>query len=251
MPSSSSTFSTPMCAMPLANPPPSANPSVRRGPVIPTGRVNSRENARTERTIRPKLPTAYSLWPAAAPRDRPCLHPTAARHHAAISSAGGVSFPTRPASTLPTHSRPKSCALATSLQPSASPRIKMGDCQLQRTLPNYLFPFPYSFPMVRETSAGGVVLRKMRGRWYLAVIEPHMERHNKHITIPKFKRTPGDAESIALPKGSIDPGERPEQTALREVREETGVRADLVAKLLDIRYIYVRNWGNHAKVSKT
>jgi len=105
--------------------------------------------------------------------------------------------------------------------------------------------------MVRETSAGGVVLRKMRGRWYLAVIEPHMERHNKHIKIPKFKRTPGDAESIALPKGSIDPGERPEQTALREVREETGVRADVVAKLLDIRYIYVRNWGNHAKVSKT
>ena len=100
--------------------------------------------------------------------------------------------------------------------------------------------------MVRETSAGGVVLRKMRGRWYLAVIEPHMERHNKHIKIPKFKRTPGDAESIALPKGSIDPGERPEQTALREVREETGVRADVVAKLLDIRYIYVRNWGNHA-----
>jgi len=30
--------------------------------------------------------------------------------------------------------------------------------------------------MVREFSAGGVVLRKMRGRWFLAVIEPQMER---------------------------------------------------------------------------
>jgi 8-oxo-dGTP pyrophosphatase MutT (NUDIX family) len=105
--------------------------------------------------------------------------------------------------------------------------------------------------MVRETSAGGVVLRKMRGRWYLAVIEPYMERHRKHVTLPKTRRTPADAESIALPKGSIDPGETPDQTALREVREETGVRADLVTKLLDIRYIYVRNWGNRAKVTKT
>jgi len=91
----------------------------------------------------------------------------------------------------------------------------------------------------------------MRGRWYLAVIEPHMERHLKHIKLPKFKRTTTDTESLALPKGSIDRGESPEQTALREVREETGVRANLVAKLLDIRYIYVRNWGNRAKVSKT
>lgn len=105
--------------------------------------------------------------------------------------------------------------------------------------------------MVREFSSGGVVLRKMRGRWYLAVIEPHMERHRKNIRLPKCKRTPADAELIALPKGSIDHGETPEQTALREVREETGVRAQLVDKLAEIRYIYIRNWGNRAKVSKT
>jgi len=104
--------------------------------------------------------------------------------------------------------------------------------------------------MVREFSAGGVVLRKMRGRWYLAVIEPHMERPRRNIKLRKSKRTPTDAELIALPKGSIDEGEKPEQTALREVREETGVRADLVAKLADIKYIYVRNWGDHARVFK-
>jgi len=105
--------------------------------------------------------------------------------------------------------------------------------------------------MVRETSSGGVVLRKMRGRWYMAIIEPHMDRPRRNIRLPRSKRTPADAELIALPKGSIDPGETPEETALREVREETGVRAQLVERLLEIRYIYVRNWGNRAKVTKT
>jgi 8-oxo-dGTP pyrophosphatase MutT (NUDIX family) len=105
--------------------------------------------------------------------------------------------------------------------------------------------------MIKETSAGGVVLRKMRGRWYLAVIEPHMDRPRRNVRPPKAKRTPADAELIALPKGSIDPGETPEETAVREIREETGVRAQLLDKLRDIRYIYVRNWGNRAKVSKT
>ena len=42
----------------------------------------------------------------------------------------------------------------------------------------------------------------------------------------------------ALPKGLIDDGERPEQTALREVAEETGIEARLVTKLGDIRYVY-------------
>src|SRR6188508_2429543 len=42
----------------------------------------------------------------------------------------------------------------------------------------------------------------------------------------------------ALPKGIIDEGEKPEQTALREVSEETGIEARLVTKLGDIRYVY-------------
>jgi 8-oxo-dGTP pyrophosphatase MutT (NUDIX family) len=42
----------------------------------------------------------------------------------------------------------------------------------------------------------------------------------------------------ALPKGLIGPGEQPEQAALREVEEETGVQARLVTKLGDIRYVY-------------
>ena len=77
-----------------------------------------------------------------------------------------------------------------------------------------------------------------------------MDRPRRNIKLRKSKRTPIDAELIALPKGSIDEGEKPDQTALREVREETGVRADMVAKLADIKYIYVRNWGDHARVFK-
>ena len=42
----------------------------------------------------------------------------------------------------------------------------------------------------------------------------------------------------ALPKGIIDAGERPEETALREVGEETGVEGRLVTKLGDVRYVY-------------
>ena len=42
----------------------------------------------------------------------------------------------------------------------------------------------------------------------------------------------------ALPKGLIDSGEGPEETALREVAEETGVTARLVTKLGDVRYVY-------------
>ena len=100
--------------------------------------------------------------------------------------------------------------------------------------------------MVREFSAGGVVIRKLRGRWFLAVIEPHMERPKKAVKARSSKAT----SLIALPKGAIDEGEKPDQTALREVTEETGVRADLLTKLADIKYIYVRNWGDQARVFK-
>ncbi len=104
--------------------------------------------------------------------------------------------------------------------------------------------------MEREFSAGGVVLRKMRGRWFLAAIEPHMERPKKSAkkTLPIRKQSA--AAVTALPKGAIDHGEKPQQTALREVREETGLQADVIAKLADIKYVYVRNWGDRARVFK-
>ena len=55
---------------------------------------------------------------------------------------------------------------------------------------------------------------------------------------------------LALPKGLVDAGEKPEQTALREVREETGLVATPVTKLGDIKYVYVRSWGDGQRVFK-
>jgi 8-oxo-dGTP pyrophosphatase MutT (NUDIX family) len=74
----------------------------------------------------------------------------------------------------------------------------------------------------REFSAGGVVVRRLRGDWVMAAIRPAGKK-------------PG---VWALPKGNIGPGEKPEATALREVTEETGVEARLVEKLGDVRYVY-------------
>lgn len=40
------------------------------------------------------------------------------------------------------------------------------------------------------------------------------------------------------------------ETALREVREETGLTAVPIAKLADIKYVYVRSWGDGERVFK-
>jgi len=74
----------------------------------------------------------------------------------------------------------------------------------------------------REFSAGGVLVRTVAGRPHLAAIRPEGKR-------------PG---TWVLPKGNIDPGESPAETALREVREETGVEGRLVEKLGDLKYVY-------------
>lgn len=55
---------------------------------------------------------------------------------------------------------------------------------------------------------------------------------------------------LALPKGLVDAGEKPLETALREVYEETGVTADPVTKLGDSKYVYTRVWGDGARVFK-
>jgi 8-oxo-dGTP pyrophosphatase MutT (NUDIX family) len=58
-------------------------------------------------------------------------------------------------------------------------------------------------------------------------------------------RPQGKPEGVwALPKGLIAPGETAEQTALREVAEETGVQGRPVAKLGDVRYVYTQTWGD-------
>jgi 8-oxo-dGTP pyrophosphatase MutT (NUDIX family) len=76
--------------------------------------------------------------------------------------------------------------------------------------------------MRREFSAGVVLVRRMRTRWWLAAVRPQGKR-------------PG---TWALPKGLLDAGEKPAETALREGFEETGVHGRIGAKLGDVRYVY-------------
>jgi len=92
--------------------------------------------------------------------------------------------------------------------------------------------------MTREFSAGGVVVRRMRDRWWLAAIEPAGRESSGRKTV------------WALPKGLVDAGENPLQTALREVREETGIEAALVRKLGDVKYVYTRSWEGGERVFK-
>jgi len=54
----------------------------------------------------------------------------------------------------------------------------------------------------------------------------------------------------ALPKGKIDAGESPAETAVREVREETGVEGRLVEKLGDVRYVYTASWKGGERIFK-
>ncbi len=51
-------------------------------------------------------------------------------------------------------------------------------------------------------------------------------------------RPAGKERVWALPKGLIGPGEGTEETALREVAEETGATGRLLGKLGDVRYVY-------------
>lgn len=56
--------------------------------------------------------------------------------------------------------------------------------------------------------------------------------------------------ALCLPKGLVDLGEKPLDAALREVREETGITAIAITKLADIKYVYVRSWGDGERVFK-
>jgi 8-oxo-dGTP pyrophosphatase MutT (NUDIX family) len=77
---------------------------------------------------------------------------------------------------------------------------------------------------MREHSAGGVVVRRTDGRLELAAIRPQGRPEGHWV----------------LPKGLIEPGERPLDAAVREVHEETGLRAEALHKLPSSRYVYRR-----------
>lgn len=106
---------------------------------------------------------------------------------------------------------------------------------------------PSTKSTVFETSAGGVVLRHIRGAWQVAIIEPNVINAD---TITRRAKARPEGTVFALPKGGVDEGETPEQSADREVFEETGVHGSLLFRLATIRYLYVRSWGGREHVSK-
>jgi 8-oxo-dGTP pyrophosphatase MutT (NUDIX family) len=83
--------------------------------------------------------------------------------------------------------------------------------------------------MKREFSAGGIVIRRFRGRPFMCAVRPR-------------------SDVLALPKGHPSGRESMLEAATREVREETGLVADPVEKLGDIRYWYNRGGERVLKV---
>jgi len=75
-----------------------------------------------------------------------------------------------------------------------------------------------------EYSAGGVVIRGEPGSYEVAL---------------GAGRTRSGELAWGLPKGLVERGEQPERAAIREVREETGLEAEVRMPLGDISYWYV------------
>jgi 8-oxo-dGTP pyrophosphatase MutT (NUDIX family) len=72
-------------------------------------------------------------------------------------------------------------------------------------------------------------------------------RGQEVVTIVPVKRDANGQRVLGLPKGHPEPGETAEQAAIREVREETGVTAELIEPLGEVSYTYERRGRRIAK----
>ena len=82
-----------------------------------------------------------------------------------------------------------------------------------------------AFETKEQVSAGGVVYRRGGGRLEVALISV------------------GEQNRWQLPKGLVGRGESPEEAALREVGEETGLVCEIVAPLEKVEYWYFSKGG--------
>lgn len=80
-------------------------------------------------------------------------------------------------------------------------------------------------PVLDQVSSGGVAFRASPAGTEIALISV------------------GPEKRWQLPKGLVDAGETPEVTAVREVREETGIETELIQRIETIEYWYVGNRG--------
>jgi 8-oxo-dGTP pyrophosphatase MutT (NUDIX family) len=76
----------------------------------------------------------------------------------------------------------------------------------------------------RQTSAGGVLVRQ--------------GPHGPEVLLASRRTRRGELV-WGLPKGLVEPDESPEQTALREVREETGYKGSVRESIGDVSYWFV------------
>ena len=81
-------------------------------------------------------------------------------------------------------------------------------------------------PTLDQVSAGGVVYRGNGSDLEVVIVR----------VVPE--------QRWQLPKGIIDDGETFEQAALREVREESGMTAELIAPIETIEYWFTADWDN-------
>jgi 8-oxo-dGTP pyrophosphatase MutT (NUDIX family) len=91
---------------------------------------------------------------------------------------------------------------------------------------------------VRRFSRGGA--RRRRGRIQERSAGGVVVKDGEVLVVVPTRRAADGSKVLALPKGHLDGDETDEQAALREVREEGGVDADLVESLGDVRYHYRR-----------
>jgi 8-oxo-dGTP pyrophosphatase MutT (NUDIX family) len=82
-----------------------------------------------------------------------------------------------------------------------------------------------AFETKEQVSAGGVVYRRRGGRAEVALISV------------------GEQNRWQLPKGLVGRGESPEEAALREVEEETGLACEIESELERVEYWYFSKGG--------